>query len=54
MPQGDEGLTDAAPFQIRCLDMYMNQKVGKASFSDATVLDRLIKEVEDDYTVHFG
>jgi hypothetical protein len=46
--------TDAVLFQIRCLDMYMNQKVGTSSFSDATVLDGLIKEMEDEYTIRFG
>jgi hypothetical protein len=46
--------TDAVLFQVRCLDMYMNQKVGTSSFSDATVLDGLIKEMEDEYTIRFG
>lgn len=39
--------------KIQCLDLYMTQKVAKASFHDGQVLEELLKEMEDEYTVRF-
>ncbi len=47
-------LTTSLTSQIQCLDLYMTQKVAKASFHDGQVLEELLKEMEDEYTVRFG
>ncbi|KAJ9120852.1 hypothetical protein QFC22_002786 [Naganishia vaughanmartiniae] len=39
--------------KIRCIDLYMDEKVAKRSFADHRVVDALLKEVEDEYTQRF-
>lgn len=40
--------------QIRCIDLYMDEKVSKRSFADNRPVDALLKEIEDEYTARFG
>lgn len=40
--------------QIRCIDLYMDEKVNKRSFADHRPVDALLKEMEDEYTARFG
>jgi hypothetical protein len=40
--------------QIRCIDLYMEEKVNKRSFADHRPVDALLKEMEDEYTARFG
>ena len=48
-------VSDAAyGLQIRCIDLYMDEKVAKRSFADHRVVDALLKVVEDEYTNSFG
>ncbi|KAJ9105328.1 hypothetical protein QFC21_001696 [Naganishia friedmannii] len=39
--------------RIRCIDLYMDEKVAKRSFADHRVVDALLKVVEDEYTKSF-
>ncbi|KAJ9116645.1 hypothetical protein QFC20_000578 [Naganishia adeliensis] len=39
--------------RIRCIDLYMDEKVSKISFADNRPVDALLKEIEDEYTERF-
>ncbi|WWC72020.1 uncharacterized protein I206_105979 [Kwoniella pini CBS 10737] len=39
--------------KITCLEMYTDEKISKATFSQSQAIDGLIKQIEDLYTSHF-
>ncbi|WWC64582.1 uncharacterized protein I303_107193 [Kwoniella dejecticola CBS 10117] len=39
--------------KIICLEMYTDEKISKATFSQSEAIDGLIKQIEDLYTIHF-
>ena len=40
--------------RIKCIDLYMDGKVAKRSFADGQTVDRLLKQMEDEFTLRFG
>jgi plasmid stabilization system protein ParE len=40
--------------RIKCIDLYMDGKVSKRSFADGRTVDRLLKQMEDEFTLRFG
>nr|XP_019044152.1 hypothetical protein I302_07433 [Kwoniella bestiolae CBS 10118]OCF23082.1 hypothetical protein I302_07433 [Kwoniella bestiolae CBS 10118] len=39
--------------KITCLEMYTDERISKATFSQSEAIDGLIKQIEDLYTIHF-
>lgn len=40
--------------RVKCIDLYMDGKVSKRSFADGRTVDRLLKQMEDEFTLRFG
>jgi hypothetical protein len=40
--------------KVKCIDLYMEGKVAKRSFADGKTVDRLLKDMEDEFTSRFG